>query len=106
MPQNAGTVCVFVSDTSLVPSYEEVSSRAMAILIRLEDRLSLQTQEIVRELVDHNESGVALEIMADKLAEAGASISDRERTDMLQLVSEMGMDDQVGRTLELCPRRD
>ena len=46
-------------------SHEDVNGRAMGILIRLGDRLSLQTQEIVHELVDHNESGVALEIMAD-----------------------------------------
>ena len=87
-------------------SHEDASGRVMEILIRLGDRLSLQTQAIVDELVDDNEPGVALEIMADRLAEAGASISDRERTDMLQLVSDMGMDDGVERTLELCPRRD
>jgi hypothetical protein len=95
-----------LSDTSLVLSHEDASGRVMEILIRLGDRLSLQTQAIVDELVDDNEPGVALEIMADRLAEAGASISDRERTDMLQLVSDMGMDDGVERTLELCPRRD
>jgi hypothetical protein len=37
----------------------------MGMLIRLGDRLTLQTQEIVHELVEHNEAGVALEIMAD-----------------------------------------
>jgi hypothetical protein len=57
------------------------------------------------ELVDHNESGVALEIMADMPAEAGVSITARERTEILQLVSDMGMDDRVERSLELCPRR-
>ena len=78
----------------------------MGLLIRLGDRLRLQTQEIVHELVDHNESGVALEIMADMLAERGAQIIDRERAEMLELVSDMGMDDQVERSLRLCPRRD
>ena len=98
--------CVPLSDTSSMPDHEEVSGRAMGILIRLGDRLSVQTQEIVHELVEHNESGVALEVMADMLAEAGASITDHERNEMLQLVSDMGMDDGVGRSLEMCPRRD
>jgi hypothetical protein len=44
--------------------------------------------------------------MVDLLTEVGASITDQERADVLQLVSEMGMDDQVERSLELCPRRD
>jgi hypothetical protein len=87
-------------------SYEDVNGRAMGLLIRLGDRLSLQTQEIVHELVDHNESGVALEIMAEMLAEASASITDQERAEMLELVSEMGLDDRVERSPELCPRRD
>ena len=77
----------------------------MGLLIRFGDRLSLQTQEIVHELVDHNESGVALEIMAGMLAEAGAGITDSERSEMLQLVSEMQMDDRVARSLRLCPER-
>jgi hypothetical protein len=78
----------------------------MGILIRLGDRLSLQTQEIVHELVDHNESGVALEIMADMLAEAVTSITGWERTEVLQLACATGMDDRVQRSLEVCPRRD
>jgi hypothetical protein len=84
---------------------EGVSGRTMGLLIRLGDRLSLQTQEIVDELVEHNEPGVALEMMADMLGEAGASITDQERTEMLQLGSHMGMDDGVHRSLEACPRR-
>jgi hypothetical protein len=89
----------------LVASHEEVTGRAMALLICLGDRLSLRTQEIVHELVDHNESEVALEIMADMLSEADASITDLERAEMLELVSEMGMDDRVEQVLELCPRK-
>jgi hypothetical protein len=69
------------------------------------DRRNLQTQEIVHELVDHNQSGGALEIMADMLAEACALITDQERAEMLELLSERGMDDRVERSLEMCPRR-
>ena len=98
MSPNTGTVCP-LSDTSSMPDHEEVSGRAVGILIRLGDRLSLQTQEIVHELVEHNESGVALEVMADMLAESGASITDPERNEMLRLVSDMGMDDGVGSQL-------
>jgi hypothetical protein len=77
----------------------------MGLLIRLGDRLSLQTQEFVHDLLDHNERGVALETMADALGDAGAPITDSERTEMLQLVSEMRMGDRVERALRLCPER-
>ena len=86
-------------------TYEEVNGRAIGLLILFGDRLSVQTQEIVHELVEHNESGIALEMMADMLAEGGAPVTDRERAEMLDLVSEMGMDDGVERSLALCPRR-
>ena len=75
------------------------------MLILLGDRLSLQTQEIVHELVEHNESGIALEMMAEMLAEGGEPVTDRERAEMLDLISVMGMDDGVERSLERCPRR-
>lgn len=45
-------------------------------------------------------------MMADMLAEGGAPVTDRERAEMLDLVSEMGMDEGVERTLALCPRRE
>ena len=77
----------------------------MGLLIGFGDRLSPRTQELVHELVDHNESGVALEIMAEMLAEAGAPVTDTERAEMLQLVSTMGMDDLVERALKHCPNR-
>jgi hypothetical protein len=55
--------------------------------------------------VEHNESGIALEMMADMLAERGAPVTDRNRAEMLDLVSEMGIDSRVERSLGLCPRR-
>ena len=77
----------------------------MGLLILFGDRLSLQTQEIVHELVEHNESGIALEMMAEMLAEGGAPVTDRERAETLDLVSDMGMDDGVEQSLAQCPRR-
>jgi hypothetical protein len=86
-------------------SHEDVNGRTMGLLIRFGDRLTLQTQEIVHELVEHNESGVALEIMADMLAEARAPIADSERAEMLKLVSDMRMDGGVQQVLRSCPHR-
>ena len=76
------------------------------MLILLGDRLSLQTQEIVHELVEHNESGIALEMMADMLAEGGAAgpltgSGPRCSTSF----PKMGMDDRVEQSLAQCPRR-
>jgi hypothetical protein len=86
-------------------THEELNGRAMGLGILFGDRLSLQTQEIVHELVEHNEPGIALEMTADMLAEGGAPVTDRERAEMLDLVSVMGMDDGVEQSLAPCPRR-
>jgi hypothetical protein len=77
----------------------------MGLLIRLGDRLDSQSQAWAHEFLDHNEQGLALETMADALAEADAPITDDERAEMLRFVSDMGMDGRVSRALALCSRR-
>ncbi len=57
------------------------------------------------EFLDHNELGLALEMIADWLSERSAGITDGERTEMLRLAVEMHMDDRVPRVLSNCPTR-
>lgn len=68
------------------------------------ERLDLQTQERAHEFLDHYEQGLALETMADALAEADAPITDDERDETLGFVAEMRMDGRVARALAACPR--
>jgi hypothetical protein len=73
------------------------------MLVELDDRLTAEQLRFGHELLDQNELGVALEMMADLLSEEGTAITDGERTRMLGLASEMEMGDRVERTLALCP---
>ena len=75
----------------------------MGLLVRLADRLDLRSQEWTHEFLDNNELGLALETMADALGEAGASITEGERDEMLRLVAEMKMSGRVSRAVDLCP---
>ena len=72
-------------------------------MIRLDDRLDAQAIEWTTEFLEHNELGLALEMMADALSEDEAAIADDERADMLGLVQRMGMTDHVERPLAYCP---
>jgi hypothetical protein len=84
---------------------EDLRGRLLGLLIRLGDRLDLQSQDFVHEFLDHNEQGLALETMADALSEAGAPITDDERSEMLAFVVEMDMGGRVESALALCPTR-
>jgi hypothetical protein len=83
--------------------YEEISGLLRGLLIRLEDRLPAEAVAQTSEFIDVNELGLALELMADALSEAGQAITAAERADMLSLVDRMKMGPKLQRALELCP---
>jgi hypothetical protein len=83
----------------------DLRGRLTGLLVRLGDRLDLQSQEWAHEFLDQNEQALALATMADALEEAGAPITDEERAEMLAFVEEMGMSERVSRALALCPAR-
>lgn len=58
----------------------------------------------IRELIHGDEWGIALEQIADVLAEEGAALRDDERDQLLALNRRMGMGDRVPSALSLCPR--
>jgi hypothetical protein len=83
--------------------YENLQGKLRGLLIDLEDRLTPQTCAFVDEFIDHSECGLALETMAEMLSEAASPITSDERDRMLELATEMGMNDRVPGHLALCP---
>lgn len=83
--------------------YEEIAGTLHGLLIRIEDRLSLQDATLVTEYIDANELGLALEGMAYALSEEQRPVTAGERADMLALSERMEMGDGVAEALRLCP---
>jgi hypothetical protein len=85
--------------------YEEIAGRLRDLLIRLSDRLSDKDLVLIAEFIDANEVGLALEQMADVLAEDQQPLLPDERADILALAERMQIDDRVPRALVFCPDR-
>ena len=85
--------------------FEQIRGGLIATLVDVEDRLPEDTCRWVTEFIDAGEFGLALETIADVLAEGEAAITVEERNAMLDLVRDMSMDDRVERVLALCPVR-
>ena len=85
--------------------YEEIAGILRGLLVRLDDRLASESVTLASELIDVNELGLALEFVADWLAEEELPVSSDERADMLALAARMQMGDRVPTTLSLCPER-
>jgi hypothetical protein len=83
--------------------YDRLSGQLLAVLANVEDRLSQRDATLIHELIDAGEFGLALEQIADLLAETKAPVTGGERTDMLALVAAMQMDPRVSDTLDRCP---
>jgi hypothetical protein len=86
--------------------YEDLHGRLSCLLIRLGDRFADRDKQLLHEFIDVGEFGLALEQMADVLAEGDTPVTDDERSDMLILARMMAMDDRVPRVLEFCPRAE
>lgn len=52
---------------------------------------------VVAELIDHNEPGVAVEMLTAILDEAGASLTSDQAAQIERLVDDMGLDETVSR---------
>jgi hypothetical protein len=82
---------------------EALRGRLFGILTSLDDRFTRRDAELIHEFIEVGEFGLALEQMADVLAEEDTPISDPEREEMLRLNEHMGMGDRVPRVLATCP---
>lgn len=77
--------------------YEEIRGRARAALISVERSLERAQVSMLDELIDHNESGVAIEMMTAMLAESHASLTAEQSAQIERLVREMGLNESVAR---------
>lgn len=83
--------------------WDGLRGRLFGVLTSLDDRFTRRDASLIHEFIDVGEFGLALEQMADVLAEEDTPISDRERGEMLRLNEDMQMDDRVPRVLATCP---
>jgi hypothetical protein len=77
--------------------YEGLRGRATALLIEVEHSLPPGQGAVMAELIDHNEPGVAVEMITAILAEAGAVITADQAGQVESLVRDMGLDESVSR---------
>jgi hypothetical protein len=96
-----------VRDHRLVEAaqWDALRGRLLGVLSVLDDRFSQGDAALIHEFIDTGEYGLALEQMADLLADGGVAISEHERAEMLALNDEMNMSDRVPTALATCPGR-
>ena len=72
--------------------YDDLRGRVRAVLFIVAEQLPRMTVELVTELIDANESGVALETISEVLVERESRIT-ADTLDMVRaLVTTMGLD--------------
>jgi hypothetical protein len=71
--------------------YEELRGRVRAVLIAVEAQLPSTTVDLVSEMIDANEPGVALETISEMLVESQGIISADILTLVRELVETMGL---------------
>ena len=72
--------------------HEDLRGRVHGLLIEVADQLPSTTVELVTELIDANESGVALEMLSEMLVESTAEISPTALLMASDLVDTMRLD--------------
>lgn len=82
--------------------YEEIAGVLRGLLIRMDDRLPDKDVRLVAEFIDVGELGLALEQIADALAEDALPLAPDERNDMVALADRMQMGDRVPHVLSFC----
>lgn len=74
-----------------VSHYEELQGRLRGLLIAVADQLPRVTVQLVGEMIDANECGVALETISEMLVESRAAITPDVLTSVSELVEMMGL---------------
>lgn len=85
--------------------YEDLRGRTTAVLIEVEQALRPDQSAALAELIDHNEPGVAVEMLIAMLAEAAASITVDQAARIERLVRDMGLDESLSRQAQAMVRR-
>ena len=82
--------------------WKETRGRLLGILISLEDRVAPPQVVFIRELIDAGEWVVALEQIADVLAEDEVSLHAHELDGLLELNRRLGVGERVSDALASC----
>lgn len=77
--------------------YEDLRGRAMAVLIEVEHLLQRDQAAALGDLIDHNEPGVAVQMMTAMLAEAPATVTAEQAKQIESVARDMGLDESVSR---------
>jgi hypothetical protein len=77
--------------------YDDLRGRTTALLIEVEHTLRPCQIAAIGELIDHDEPGVAVEMITAMLAEVGARITADQAAQVERLVQEMGLDESASR---------
>jgi hypothetical protein len=86
--------------------YEELAGRLYGLLIGLDARIGNEQAQMLHHFIEVGEYGLALEEIADTLAQDTIAINDQERGDMLALAARMKLEGGlVPRALAACPRK-
>jgi hypothetical protein len=72
--------------------YEELQGRLRALLITIENELPRVTVDLVAEMIDANELGVALQIMSEMLVESRGSVTEETLDTFGELARVMQLD--------------
>jgi hypothetical protein len=75
--------------------YENLQGRAKAVLIGVGTLIRRDQASLLDELIDHNETGVAVEMMGAMLAEAHAPVTAEQVGQIESLARDMGLDESV-----------
>ena len=70
---------------------DDVDGRLRGLLIELDHLLAPVTVGLASEMIDASESPIALDMMSEMLAEAGASLDRRVVDEIADLASSMGL---------------
>ena len=82
--------------------YEELAGRLYGLLISLDDRIGSEQARLLHHFIDVGEYGLALEEIADALAQDAIAITGEERGDMLALAARMNLEGDLERRSGSC----
>lgn len=81
--------------------YEELQGQLRGLLIALQSRFTSEQATLLDELIDANESGIALEMMTAMLSEQGKPVNEQHIRLMLQLANQMDLLDAATTVREI-----
>ena len=75
--------------------YEEIKGRVRGLLIGVSNLLDPDRLALIEELIDSNESGVALDLLVRSLLERNTSIENEIKERLSELVRDLELDEEI-----------